>query len=81
MRDRTAGNLDLAMQEFNDFLRYFSATELAPNAQFYVGMTYYDKGDMESAIRAFDLVLEKYRGTLPGQLTLDDAASGRKREP
>ena len=27
-----------------------------------------------------DLVLEKYRGTLPGQLTLDDAASGRNRE-
>lgn len=31
--------------------------------------------------QGIDLVLEKYRGTLPGQLTLDDAASGRKREP
>ena len=30
--------------------------------------------------QGIDLVLEKYRGTLPGQLTLDDAASGRKRE-
>jgi hypothetical protein len=27
-----------------------------------------------------DLVLEKYRGTMPGQLTLDDAAPGRRRE-
>jgi predicted DNA-binding protein len=30
--------------------------------------------------QGIDLVLEKYRGTLPGQLTLDDAASSRKRE-
>ena len=29
--------------------------------------------------QGIDLVLEKYRGTLPGQLTLDDAASGRSR--
>ena len=30
--------------------------------------------------QGIDLVLEKYRGTLPGQLTLDDAATSRKRE-
>jgi predicted DNA-binding protein len=30
--------------------------------------------------QGIDLVLEKYRGTLPGQLTLDDAASSRKQE-
>jgi TolA-binding protein len=60
MRDRSAGSLDLAMQEFNDFLRYFPSTDLAPNAQFYLAMIYYDKGDMDSAIRAFDLVLEKF---------------------
>jgi predicted DNA-binding protein len=30
--------------------------------------------------QGIDLVLEKYRGTMPGQLTLDDAASGRRRE-
>ena len=30
--------------------------------------------------QGIDLVLDKYRGTLPGQLTLDDAASGRKQE-
>ena len=60
MRDRSAGSLDLAMQEFNDYLRYFSSTDLAPNAQFYLAMIFYDKGDMDSAVRAFDLVLEKY---------------------
>jgi tol-pal system protein YbgF len=60
MRDRSAGSLDLAMQEFNDYLRYFPSTDLAPNAQFYLAMIYYDKSDMDSAVRAFDLVLEKY---------------------
>jgi predicted DNA-binding protein len=30
--------------------------------------------------QGIDLVLEKYRGTMPGQLTLDDAAAGRRRE-
>ena len=60
MRDRSAGSLDLAMQEFNDYLRYFPSTDLAPNAQFYLAMIFYDKGDMDSAVRAFDLVLEKY---------------------
>ena len=30
--------------------------------------------------QGIDLVLDKYRGTMPGQLTLDDAASGRNRE-
>ncbi|MGB8932686.1 MAG: ribbon-helix-helix domain-containing protein [Anaeromyxobacteraceae bacterium] len=30
--------------------------------------------------QGIDLVLEKYRGTMPGQLTLDDAASRRERE-
>jgi tol-pal system protein YbgF len=60
MRDRTSGSLDLALQEFNQYLQYFPSTELAPNAQFYVGMTYYDKGDMNSAVQAFDLVLEKF---------------------
>ena len=60
MRDRSAGSLDLAMQEFNDYLRYFPSTDFAPNAQFYLAMIFYDKGDMDSAVRAFDLVLEKY---------------------
>lgn len=30
--------------------------------------------------QGIDLVLERYRGTLPGQLTLDDAPTSRRRE-
>ena len=60
MRDRSGGNLDLAQQGFTEYLRYFGATELAPNAQFYLGQIAYDKGDYPTAIRNFDTVLEKY---------------------
>ena len=60
MKDRTGGNFDLALQGFEEYLKYFANTELAPNAQFYIGQIYYDKNDFPSAIRAFDTVLEKF---------------------
>jgi tol-pal system protein YbgF len=59
-RDLTSGNFDLAIQQFMDYIRYYPNTDLAPNAQFYIGEAYYGKGDMPSALAAFDLVLEKY---------------------
>lgn len=60
-RDRSTGNVDLAMQGFQEYLKWYSTTELAPNAQFYVGQIYYDKTDYSNAIQAFDAVLEKFQ--------------------
>lgn len=60
MRDKSSGNLDLALNEFGEFLKYFGNTELAPDAQFRVGEIYYQKSDFDNALKAFDLVLEKY---------------------
>ncbi|MBI3280618.1 MAG: outer membrane protein assembly factor BamD [Acidobacteria bacterium] len=60
IRDRNAGNLDLAMQGFNEYLKYFGDTELAPNAQFYIAQIYYDRNDFDNALQSFDVVLEKY---------------------
>jgi TolA-binding protein len=60
MRDRSGGNLDLAMQGFQEYLRYFGDTELAPNAQFYIGQIHYDKNEFEPALKAFDTVLERF---------------------
>ena len=59
-RDMQGGQLDLAMQQFTDFLKYFPTTEYAPNAQFYIGDIYMRKNDTENAIKAFDAVLERY---------------------
>jgi len=59
-RDMQGGNLDLALQEFTDYLKWFPQTDLAPNAQFYVGDIYYRKADLNNATTAFDAVLERY---------------------
>ena len=60
MKDRGAGSFDLALQGFQEYLRYYSNTDLAPNAQFYIGQIHYDRNQFEPAIRAFDAVLEKF---------------------
>ncbi|HYZ87593.1 MAG TPA: tetratricopeptide repeat protein [Bryobacteraceae bacterium] len=60
LRDLTGGNLDLAMQGFTEYLRYFENTDRAPNALFYIGQIYYNKGAYDDAIKSFDTVLTKY---------------------
>ena len=60
LRDRTSGNLDLALQEFRDYLNWYGNTDYAPSAQFYIGDILYQRGDYDEALKAFDLVLEKY---------------------
>lgn len=60
MRDKSGGRLDLAVAQFQDYLKYYGTTELAPNAQFYVGEIFYSQADFENALTEFDSVLEKY---------------------
>ena len=60
MRDRSGGKDDLALQEFSDYLKYYGNTDLAPNAQFYVGEIHLRQGNFDDALREFDMVLEKY---------------------
>jgi TolA-binding protein len=59
-RDRTGGNLDLAVNEFTEYLRCYGNTDLAPNAQFYIAYIHYSNRDYDNAVREFDMVLEKY---------------------
>ena len=60
VRDRQSGNTDLAYQEFQQYLTYFPNTELAANAQYYLGEIDYNRGDFNGAIKEFDAVLERY---------------------
>lgn len=59
-RDRMGGKLDLALQEYGDYLKWYGNTELAPNAQYYVASIHASLGDYENAVREYDIVLEKY---------------------
>jgi TolA-binding protein len=58
--DRSAGNYELALKEYADYLRCYGNLPLAPNAQFYIGSIHSLQGDNESAVQDFDVVLEKY---------------------
>jgi tol-pal system protein YbgF len=61
LRDRSGGKIDLALQGFSDYLKFYGNTDLAPNAQFYIADIHFSQGDFESALREFDMVLEKYQ--------------------
>ncbi|HLJ51640.1 MAG TPA: tetratricopeptide repeat protein [Bryobacteraceae bacterium] len=60
-KDKQAGNWDLALQEYGDYVRWYADTTLAPNAQYYVGEIYFtQKKDYDNALQAFDNVLEHW---------------------
>jgi TolA-binding protein len=59
-RDRSGGDDDLALQEYNDYLKYYGNTILAPNAQFYIAEIHLKNNKLDDALQEFDLVLEKY---------------------
>lgn len=59
-RDQQSGNLDLAYQEYQQYLQYFPNTELAANAQYYLGEIDYNRAAYDKAIAEFDAVLERY---------------------
>ena len=60
MRDSQGGKLDLAVQEYSDYLRWYGNTDLAPNAQYYIASIHARQQDYEKAVKEYDLVLERY---------------------
>ncbi len=60
VRDKQTGKLDLAYNEFQQYLTYFPNTELAANAQYNLGEISYNRKDYPGAIKSFDAVLERY---------------------
>lgn len=62
--DYNSGKLEISLQEFQDFLKYYGQSDLAPNAQYWIGQIYYSRQKYEDAVNAFDAVLEHYPDTL-----------------
>jgi tol-pal system protein YbgF len=60
LRDITSGKYDLARNEFQDYLRYYSDTDLASNAQFYLGEIAYSQRQYDVAVQEYDKVLSTY---------------------
>ncbi|MFZ3216759.1 MAG: tol-pal system protein YbgF [Candidatus Acidiferrales bacterium] len=60
LRDFTTGKYDLSRQEFGDYVQHFPSTDLASNAQFYLGEISYAQGEFKDAIAQYSLVLANY---------------------
>jgi len=60
LRDITSGKYDLARQEFQDYLKYYGDTDLASNAQFYLGEIAYHQKQYQDAVAEYDKVLTVY---------------------
>ncbi len=54
------GQYSLAVQAFQDYLRYYGETDRASNAQFYIGDSYYIEKNYKSAITEYDKCIERY---------------------
>jgi TolA-binding protein len=59
-RDYSSGKDELAMMEFNDYLKYFPQSENAASAQYYVAQIYDRAKQYDDAVQAFDAVLQRY---------------------
>jgi tol-pal system protein YbgF len=55
-----SGQADQAIQQFREYLRNNSKSDLADNAQFWIGEAYYSKGDYNRSIIELNEVLLKY---------------------
>src|SRR5689334_9454047 len=60
LKDIQSGKYDLARSEFQDYLKYYGGTDLASNAQFYIGEIYYRQKKYQEAITEYDKVINNY---------------------
>jgi tol-pal system protein YbgF len=60
LRDITSGKYDLARSEFQDYLKFYGDTDLASNAQFYLGEIAYSQKQYDQAVDEYEKVLNNY---------------------
>ncbi len=62
LRDYNAGKMDLAGQEFGDYVKFYPNTDLAGNATFYLAEMAFRAGNYQQAVKEYDQVLEQFPG-------------------
>jgi tol-pal system protein YbgF len=60
LHDYTGGNVDLAKQEFSDYVKNYPNTDMAGNAYFYLAELAFKAGNYPEAIRGYDQVLQTF---------------------
>lgn len=58
--DYLRGDYDLSINGFQEFIRLFPDSELADNAQYWIGECYYSQGKFLQAVKEFDKVIINY---------------------
>jgi tol-pal system protein YbgF len=58
--DYLRGNYDLAVLGFRQYLETFPDTELADNAAYWIGESFFSQAKYQQAIREFDSILRRY---------------------
>jgi TolA-binding protein len=59
-RDRSGGSLDLALQEYRDFLKWYPNDAQASEAQYRIGWIQYSLKHWDEAATSFDTVVRNY---------------------
>lgn len=56
-RDFSAGNYDLALQGFQEYLKHYGTTQQAADAQFFIGEVFFRRDDFDGAVKEYDKVI------------------------
>ncbi len=88
LNDYHKGNYDLAISGFRSYLTFYPKTSLVPNAQYWLGESYYGQRKYREAIREFDKLIKEYPDSakVPGAmlkqgyayLELNEKAQGKR---
>jgi len=60
LRDLNGHKYDLATQEFQDYMKYYPGTDLASNAQFYLGEIAFAQQQYDQAVDDYNKVIQGY---------------------
>ncbi|HVW08420.1 MAG TPA: tetratricopeptide repeat protein [Bryobacteraceae bacterium] len=58
--DLNASRFDLAVSGFQNFLHLYPNDPNAPKAQYNLGLAYYQQGNLDDAVKAYDAAIEQY---------------------
>jgi tol-pal system protein YbgF len=58
--DYSRGNYDLAISEFRQYVETYPTSEMADNAQYWIGECYYSKKMLNEAVAEFDRVVQMF---------------------
>jgi tol-pal system protein YbgF len=60
LRDYNGAKNDVAVQEFNEYIKFYPNTDKAGNAYFYLAEIQFKSGDYQKAVVNYDLVLQNF---------------------